>query len=127
MSKDSHERLGAAAIQGESDRVPVPQQAFNLELVKAGEVHWATTDDDVLVVSSSYDALREEDGLDVLATSTLDDDGRMLHVPAEAFEEWGDVTGGDTLHFVTTDEMQAERQCLVVPDAQAHEIDPLED
>lgn len=126
MGADPHERLGAAAIQGETDSIPVPQQAFNLELVKEGEVHWATTDDDVVVVSLDYDSLQEEDGLDVFATSQITD-GRTLHIPAEAFEEWGDVAGGDTLHFVTTDEMEAESQCLVVPGDQARDIDLIED
>ena len=122
MDPDLQERLGAAAIQGESDAVPVPQQAFDLELAKEGEVHWAVGDEDVVVVSVDYDSLRTEEGLDVFATSSIEDD-RTLHIPAEAFEAWGDVAGGDTLHFVTTDEMQAERQCLVVPDDQARDID----
>lgn len=125
MAADSQDRLGAAAIQGESDAVPVPQEAFDLGLVSAGEVHWAVSDDDVVVVSRDYDSLREEAGLDYLASTTVEDD-RTLHVPAEAFEAWGDVTGGDTLHFASTGEMEAEAQCLVVPESQAREIDLIE-
>ena len=131
MATDPHEHLGAAAIQGRSNSIPAPQGAFDRELLKDGEVHWAVTDDDVVVVSVDYDSLREEEGLAVFATSTLDDD-RTLHIPAEAFDEWGDATdddvgGGDTLHFVTTDEMESEGQVLVVPDAQARELDLLEE
>lgn len=126
MEPDLHDRLGAAAIRGETDSVPVPQEAFDLELVKEGEVHWATSDEDVLVVSSSYDSLSEEEGLDVFASTTIDDE-RTLQIPSEAFDEWDNVTGGDTLHFVSTDEMEAEDQFLVVPESQARDIDLLED
>lgn len=126
MATDPHDQLGAAAIQGESNSIPVPQGAFDRELVTDGEVHWATTDDGVLVISGEWDSLRDEAGLDVFATSTIDDE-RTLHIPAEAFEEWGVVGGGDTLHFVTTDEMEAKRQMLVVTEGQAQERELLEE
>lgn len=125
MVTDPHDRLGAAAIQGESNSIPVPQGAFDRDLVTEGEVHWATTDDDVVVISGEWDSLRDEAGLDVFATSTITD--RTLDIPAEAFEEWDDVGGGDTLHFVTTDELEAKRQALVVPAAQARELELLEE
>lgn len=127
---ESHERLGGAAISGDSRAVPVPQQAINVELLKLdGEAYWAVRESDgAVVVSYLYDPLEDADGVRFL-TSTVVDDDRLVQVPDAVFDHWDDVygggtavTGGDQLEFVTTDEMAETEQMLVLPEWQVEDV-----
>jgi hypothetical protein len=125
-----YNRLGGASVSVETQEVPVPQQAINMELLKLdGEAYWAVREaDDLVVVSYLYDPLEDDEGVRFL-TSTVVDDDRKVQVPDAVFdhwdEEWGGgtaVSGGDRLEFVTIEELAANEQMLVLPEWQLEEL-----
>lgn len=125
-----YNRLGGASVSAEDQKVPVPQQAINMELLKLdGEAYWAVREaDGAVLVSYLYDPLEDGEGLRFL-TSTVVDDERMVRVPDAVFDHWNDlagggtaVAGGDRLEFVTTDEMAENEQMLVLPEWQAEDL-----
>lgn len=125
-----YNRLGGASVSGETQEVPVPQQAINMELLKLdGEAYWAVREaDDAVVVSYLYDPLEDDEGVQFLTSSVVDDE-RMVQVPDAVFDHWNDVygggtavSGGDRLEFVTTEEMAGNEQMLVLPEWQLEEL-----
>ena len=131
MPSERYERLGEASVDGQSRRVPVPQQAINMELLKLdGEAYWGVREaDDAVVVSMFYDPIEDDPEIRFLTSSVVEGDDRLVTVPDAAFDHWDDyagggtaVEGGDRLLFVTNDELQADRQMLVVPDVQVDDL-----
>lgn len=125
----SLDRLGAAAFDEHSSELPVPQQAFNLELlVLEGEVFWGVREaDDAVVASGLFDPLQDGEGLRYVASSEVDGE-RTLRVPDAVVDHWNDavggeetVTGGDEVVFATSDALRADDQLLVVPEQWAEE------
>ncbi|WP_459194799.1 hypothetical protein [Halosimplex sp. J119] len=122
------DRLGEAAFDEESNRVPAPQRAFNQEFLSMNaEVVWGIRDDDAVVVSQLFDPI--EDGDDVrYVASTQVDENRLVTIPDEVLDHWetvsegAGVVGGDDIVFATSDELAADEQLLVVPAAWAEEV-----
>lgn len=121
---ETYERLGEAAIDGENNRVPVPQEAFNRALlVQGSEAYWGIREtDDAVLVSGLYDSLREAEGTRYVASSEVGTDSRLLRVPDDVLDHWDDVAGGattvaggDGLVFLTAESLAAARQIRVVP------------
>ena len=130
MASDSYEQVGDAAVRGNSLTVPVPQRAFNQELLEPdAEAFWGVRDEDgAVVVSALYDPFQDEPGFRFLDSSAVDDE-RMLKIPDAVFDHWDDladggtaVEGGDRLQFLTNDDLEANRQLLVVPEEQAADL-----
>jgi len=131
LTMTDYDRLGSASVSGDSQEVPVPQKAVNLELVKSGgEAYWAVREtDDAVVVSQLYDPLEDADDVRFLTSTAIDDDSRQMRVPDAVFDHWDDVygggtavVGGDELEFVTSDEMAANEQMLVLPGWQVDDV-----
>ncbi|WP_135365507.1 hypothetical protein [Halosimplex halophilum] len=120
------DRLGEAAFDEHSNEVPVPQQAFNRGFLALGEeAHWGVRDDGSVVVSERFDPVQGGDGVDYVASTTVDDD-RTLTVPDEVTDHWNAAVGGpmavesgDGVVFATSDDLATDRQLLVVPAAWA--------
>ncbi|WP_436931539.1 hypothetical protein [Halosimplex halobium] len=125
----TYDRLGEAAYDEHSNEVPVPQQAFNRGFLSLGEeAHWGVRDDGSVVVSERFDPVQGGDGVDYVATTTVDDD-RVLTVPDEVTDHWDDAAGGpmavesgDGVVFATSDDLATDRQLLVVPAAWAEDV-----
>lgn len=120
---ESIDRLGEAAFDEHSRQVPVPQRAFNRGFLSLNdEAHWGVREsDDAVLVSRNYDPLDETEGVRYVASTGINDE-RMLTVPAEVLDHWEAVAGGtavvsgDDLSFVTTDDLKADDQLMVVPE-----------
>jgi len=126
-----YERLGGASVSGDSQELPVPQQAVNMELVKqGGEVYWGVREEDGAVVASQpYDPVEDDPGIRFLTSTVIGDDSRQLRIPDAVFDHWDDlvesgsgVVGGDRLEFVTSDELAADEQMLVLPEWQVEDV-----
>ncbi|MFC4550837.1 MULTISPECIES: hypothetical protein [Halorussus] len=127
-----YERLGASSVDGQSRRVPVPQQALNMELLKLdGEAYWGVREsDDLVVVSMLYDPIQDDPEIEFLTSTVVEDDeDRLVTVPDAVFDHWDDVagggtavTGGDELTFVTTADLQENNQMLVLPEMQVEDV-----
>ncbi|QLH79799.1 hypothetical protein HZS55_21985 [Halosimplex rubrum] len=123
-----YDRLGEAAFDEHSNEIPVPQVAFNREfLTLGGEAHWGVREDGTVVVSGRFDPVQGGDGVDYVASTTVDDD-RVLTVPDEVTDHWDDASGGpmavesgDGVVFATSDALSADDQLLVVPAAWAED------
>ncbi|WP_135853021.1 hypothetical protein [Halorussus salinus] len=130
MASDSYDRLGDASVSANTREVPVPQKAVNLELVKqGGEVYWGVREKDGAVVASQlYDPIQNDPGVRFLTSTVIDDDSRQLPVPDAVSDHWNEeaggvsVSGGDRLEFVTSDELAADEQLLVLPDWQVEAV-----
>lgn len=117
------DRLGEAAFDEHSRQLPVPQRAFNQGFLSLDdEAHWGVREsDDAVLVSRNYDPLDETEGVRYVASTGINDE-RMLTVPAEVLDHWEAVAGGtavvsgDDLSFVTTDDLKADDQLMVVPE-----------
>ena len=126
-----HDRLGGASVSANTQELPVPQKAVNLELVKSGgEAYWGVREaDGAVVVSQLYDPIEDDPGVRFLTSTVIGDDSRQLRVPDAVFDHWDDVAGGgtavvggDRLEFVTTDEMAENEQMLVLPEWQVEDV-----
>lgn len=127
----SYDRLGGAAVSGDSREVPVPQKAVNLELVKhGGEAYWGVREDDgAVVVSQLYDPIQDDPDVRFLTSTVIGEDSRQLRVPDAVFDHWDGiagggiaVSGGDQLEFVTSEEMAEDEQMLVLPEWQVEDV-----
>ena len=125
-----YNRLGGSSVSAETQELPVPQQAINMELLKLdGEAYWAVREaDDLVVVSYLYDPLEDDETVRFL-TSTVVDDDREVQIPDAVYDHWDEiygggtaVSGGDRIEFVTTEEMAENEQMLVVPEWQLEEL-----
>ncbi|WP_254761475.1 hypothetical protein [Natrinema marinum] len=121
---ETYERLGAAAFDERSSEIPVPQEAFNRNVLSLGaEAFWGIREeDDAVVVSERFDPLRDHEGIRYVASSEIDDD-RMLTVPDTVLNHWDAVAGGGTavasgtqITFVTADSLEANGQIQIVPE-----------
>lgn len=127
---ESSERLGAAAFDEHSNEIPVPQRAFNQNLLSLGsEAFWGIReDDDAVFVSREFDPLEDGDGIQYVASSEIDGD-RMLTIPDAVLDHWDivagggmAVAGGDDIVFVTSDELQTDEQVRLVPEQWADDV-----
>ena len=118
------ERLGGAALDGQSREVPAPQRAFNRGfLAHSAEAFWGIrTRDDAVLVSQDYDAVQGRDGVQYVASSQIGEDSRELPIPDAVLNHWNDVlgggtavAGGDDVLFVTTDDLAADGLLRVLP------------
>lgn len=117
-----YDRLGDAWIQGETNAVPVPQRAFDLELLRLDdEVHWGRDEDGVLLASASYDAL-QTDGRTYVGTSEVDDE-RLLRVPDVAADHWDRPIDGEPVVFATTDALESDGALAVLTREEAEARD----
>lgn len=121
---ETFERLGEAAFDEQSGRVPAPQEVFNLGILSGGaEAFWGVREaDDLVVVSGVFDPIEDVEGVDYVASSEVNDDDRKVRVPDTVLTHWDDVADGGTavvsgtgLVFVTSDELRENDQILVVP------------
>jgi hypothetical protein len=131
MPANSHDRLGGASVSTNTREVPVPQKAVNLELVKqGGEVYWGVREADGAVIASQlYDPIEDDPGVRFLTSTVVGEDSRRLPVPDAVFDHWDEetgggvaVSGGDRLEFVTSDELAAAEQLLVLPEWQVEDV-----
>ena len=118
------DRLGEAAFDRQSREVPAPQRAFNRGfLAHSAEAFWGiSTRDDVVLVSQDYDAIQDRDGVRYVASSEIGEDVRELPIPDAVLDHWDEVigggtavTGGDSILFVTTDDLAADDLLRVLP------------
>lgn len=124
------ERLGEAALDGQSHEVPAPQRAFNRGfLAHSTETFWGVRDrDDAVLVSADYDALSGRDGVTYVASSQIGDDARELPIPDAVLDHWDEVlggtavAGGDDILFATTDDLEADGLLWVLPAAWADDV-----
>jgi hypothetical protein len=121
------DRLGEAALDGQSREVPVPQRAFNQGfLAHSSEAFWGIRGrDGAVLVSQDFDAVQGRDGVEYVASSEIGEDVRELPVPTAVLTHWeraGDgtaVTGGDDVLFVTTAGLEADHLLRVLPSRRA--------
>ncbi|MBX0293926.1 hypothetical protein [Haloarcula nitratireducens] len=118
------DRLGEAALDGQSREVPAPQSAFDRGfLAHSAEAFWGIrSGDNAVFVSQDYDAVEERDGVHYVASSEIGADVRELPIPDAILNHWNDVldeetsvTGGDDVLFVTTDSLAADGLLRVLP------------
>lgn len=130
QASETHERLGAAAFDRQSARIPVPQRAFNQEyLVLGSEAFWGVREsDDAVIVSQLYDPIQDAQGVQFITSSQVDDE-RMLKIPDAILDHWDVVAGGgvavtsgDQITFATTDSLTENDQLLVVPEQWTDEL-----
>lgn len=124
-----YDRLGSAAFDEHSGEVPVPQEAFNRELLALdAEAVWGIRDDDGVVVSQLYDPIADGEGVRYVASTQIDEE-RVLTVPDGVLDHWDDVSGGpmavesgDDIVFAASDDLADDEQLLVVPAAWADDV-----
>ncbi|QLG26821.1 hypothetical protein HUG10_04375 [Halorarum halophilum] len=125
------DRLGEAAIDRQSREVPAPQRAFNQGfLAHSAEAFWGIrTGDDEVLVSQDYDAIEGRDGVRYVASSEIGEDVRELPIPDVVLDHWDSVidggtavTGGDSILFVTTDDLAADGLLRVLPAERADDV-----
>jgi hypothetical protein len=82
-----------------------------------------------VVVSRLYDLLEDAEDVRFLTSTVVREDSRQLPVPDAVFDHWDDlagggtaVSGGDRLEFVTSDELAADEQLLVLPEWQVEDV-----
>ena len=118
------DRLGEAAFDRQSREVPAPQRAFNRGfLAHSAEAFWGIrTHDDAVLVSQDYDAIEDRDGVQYVASSEIGEDVRELPIPDAILDHWDEVVGGstavtsgDSILFVTTDELADDGLLCVLP------------
>lgn len=128
---EAYDRLGEAAFDEQSSRVPAPQPAFNEGLLSEGaEAFWGVREaDDLVVVSGVYDPLDELAGVEYVASSEVADEGRGVRVPSTVLTHWDEVAGGGTavtsgtgLVFATTADLRADDLLAVVPEQWEDEV-----
>ncbi|MFC4447903.1 hypothetical protein [Halorussus aquaticus] len=131
LSMPDYDRLGGASVSGDSQELPVPQKAVNLELVKSGgEAYWGVREaDGAVIVSQLYDPIQDDPGIRFLTSTAIPDDSRQLRVPDAVYDHWDDVAdggtavaGGDRLEFVTTEEMAENEQMMLLPEWQVDDV-----
>ncbi len=120
------DRLGEAAFDAQSQEVPVPQRAFNLELLSHGsEAFWGVrASDGAVLVSQNYGALEEREGVEYIASSEIGADVRELPIPSAVRNHWDDEIGGsialageDDILFATTESLAEDGLLWVLPAA----------
>ena len=125
------DRLGQAALDGQSREVPAPQRAFNQGfLAHSAEAFWGIRRrDDAVLVSQNYDAIADRDGVEFVTSSEIGDDVRELPIPDAVRDHWDTVfgggsavNGGDDVLFVTTDDLSADSLLWVLPAAWADDL-----
>lgn len=125
------DRLGEAAVDRQSREVPAPQRAFNQGfLAHSAEAFWGIRmRDDAVFVSQDYDALQDRDGVQYVASSEIGEDVRELPIPDAVLDHWDEVigggtavTGGDSILFVTTDDLAADGLLRVLPAEWADDV-----
>ncbi|SFK87667.1 hypothetical protein SAMN04487950_1581 [Halogranum rubrum] len=128
--RESPRRLGSAAFNEYSNRLPMPQHVFDTGLLALGaEVFWGVREaDDAVLVSQLYDPIQDGAGLRFVGSTQVDDE-RMLSVPDVVLNHWDRVAGGGMavtsgtrLVFITTDALREDSQLLVVPEEWAEEL-----
>lgn len=77
-----------------------------------------------MVVSYLYDPLEDDEAARFL-TSTVVENDREVQIPDAVFDHWDEIYGGgtavsgdDRIEFVTTEELAANEQMLVLPEWQ---------
>ncbi|WP_226007617.1 hypothetical protein [Natrinema salinisoli] len=127
---EPYERLGAAAFDEHSSEVPVPQRAFNRNILSLNsEAFWGIRDgDDAVFASQEFDLMRDGDEMQYVASSEIDGD-RTLTIPDAVLDHWDivagggmAVAGGDDIVFVTSDSLQADGQVRLVPEQWADDV-----
>jgi hypothetical protein len=127
---ERYERLGAAAFDEHSNEVPVPQRAFNRNILSLNsEAFWGIRDgDDAVFASQEFDLMRDGDEMQYVASSEIDGD-RTLTIPDAVLDHWDivagggmAVAGGDDIVFVTSDSLQADGQVRLVPEQWADDV-----
>ncbi|WP_459806712.1 hypothetical protein [Halopiger thermotolerans] len=127
------DRLGEATFDRQSREVPAPQQAFNQGfLAHSSEAFWGINErNGGVVVSVDYDAIMGRDGVRYVASSEIDEDARELPIPDTVLNHWDEefgggtaVSGGDTILFVTSDDLAADGLLGVIPAEWAEELSP---
>lgn len=130
-ASEEYERLGEAAFDGQSGRVPAPQEAFNQGLLSTGaEAFWGIREgDDYVIVSGVFDPLDDAEGVRYVASSEVDDDDRDVRIPDTVLNHWDDVAGGGDavvsgtdIVFIISEELRMDDQLLVVPEQWADEM-----
>ncbi|QLK27043.1 hypothetical protein HYG81_05385 [Natrinema zhouii] len=122
-STESYERLGAAAFDEHSSELPVPQRAFDQNILSlSSEAFWGIREDDAVFVSQEFDPIQDADGIRYVASTEIDGE-RTLTIPDTVLNHWDSVAGGgmavaggDEIVFVTADSLQADSQIRVVPE-----------
>ncbi|MFB1066216.1 hypothetical protein [Natrinema sp. H-ect4] len=122
--RESYERLGAAAFDEHSNEIPVPQRAFDQNILSlSSEAFWGIReDDDAVFVSQEFDPIQDAGGIRYVASTEIDGE-RTLTIPDTVLNHWDSVAGGgmavaggDEIVFVTADSLQADSQIRVVPE-----------
>lgn len=118
------DRIGEAAFDRQSRKVPAPQRTFNQGfLAHSAEAFWGIrTHDDAVLLSQDYDAIEDRDGVRYVSSSEIGADARELPIPDAILDHWDEVlgggtavAGGDDILFVTTDTLAADGLLCVLP------------
>lgn len=127
----TYEPLGEAAFDEHANEVPAPQRAFDREfLTLDSELAWGIHEaDDLVLLSTDYDAVADRPGVRYVASSHVDDD-RTISVPGPVLTHWEQradagvgVAGGDDLVFATADALATDHLLVVVPAAWRDDLD----
>lgn len=127
---EGYRRMGAAAFDRESGRVPAPQHAFDMEyLVLNGEVYWGIRETDgVVVVSQRYDPMEDREDERYVASSQVDDE-RKVKIPDTILDHWDEEVGGgiavesgDDVVFARAGELEEDNQLAVVPEEWSDDV-----
>ncbi|PGF16913.1 hypothetical protein CP556_12800 [Natrinema sp. CBA1119] len=121
--RESYERLGAAAFDEHSNEIPVPQRAFDQNILSlSSEAFWGIREDDAVFVSQEFDPIQDAGGIRYVASTEIDGE-RTLTIPDTVLNHWDSVAGGgmavaggDEIVFVTADSLQVDSQIRVVPE-----------
>lgn len=125
------DRLGEAAFDRQSRKVPTPQRAFNQGfLAHSSEAFWGIrARDDGVLVSLDYDAIGDRDGVQYVASSEIGEDVRELPIPDAVLNHWNEafgggtaVTGGDDILFVTTTDLATDGLLRILPTEWADDL-----
>jgi hypothetical protein len=120
------DRLGEAAFDRQSREVPAPQRAFNQGFLShSSEAFWGIrSDDDAVLVSGDYDAIEDGTNVRYVASSEIGVDVRELPIPDAVLNHWDEVlrggtavAGGDSILFVTTEDLERDGLLRVIPAA----------
>lgn len=109
--------LDSAQIQGEFNRITIPEPVFELEIAETkSSLAWAhDTRNGSIAISQSEYGFAEDERFALLGNSWVMVN-RATTVPDIMRIEYFGFEPGTLLHFVTNDELVGERICWVGPD-----------
>lgn len=108
--------LGANRIEGERNRVVLPENVFKLGVADLdAALFWAyNTEIDAIVISWLQDEFTHKDRFEIIDDSMVSERG-MAVVPRQVMSQYPGFDNGERLHFVTISNQADEDRCMVLP------------